>query len=140
MISEAIVNLGIVGITFLLLLLYLIRFVLRYKHEYESNPLCTSTVLFCLLVVLMATFVLPVDIFLVSFVKEPNGSLKDWATNETLTTIDDAVFAAYYCKLKTCKLDTHHLHLTNFLINSTSSSLRYHNFLDLCSCPIPTFP
>lgn len=100
MISEAIINLGIVGITFLVLLLYLIRFVLRYKHEYESNPLCTSTVLFCLLVVLTATFVLPVDVFLVSFVKEPDGSLKQWATNETLASIDNAVFAAYYCKFK----------------------------------------
>lgn len=98
MISEAIINLGIVVITFFVLLLYLIRFVLRYKHEYESNPLCTSTVLFCLLVVLMATFVLPVDVFLVSFVKEPNGNFKQWATNETLASIDQAVFAAYYCK------------------------------------------
>lgn len=98
MISEAIINLGIVGATCFLLLFYLIRFVFRYKHEYESNPLCTSTVIFCLLVVLLTTFVLPVDIFLVSFVKEADGSFKEWATNGTLTTIDNAVFAAYYCE------------------------------------------
>lgn len=98
MISEAIINLGIVGITFLILLIYLIRFVFRYKHEYESNPLCTLTVVFCLLIVLLATFVLPVDIFLVSFVKEPNGDFKEWATNETLANIDKAVFGTYYCK------------------------------------------
>lgn len=98
MISEAIINLGIVGATFLILLIYLIRFVLRYKHEYESNPLCTITVVFCLVVVLLVTFVLPVDIFLVSFVKEPNGSFKEWATNTTLANIDTAVFGAYYSK------------------------------------------
>lgn len=96
MISQAIINLGIVGATFVILLIYLIRFVLRYKHQYESNPLCTSTVVFCLLIVLLITFILPVDIFLVSFVKEPDGSFKQWATNETLATIDKSVFAAYY--------------------------------------------
>lgn len=98
MISTAIINLGLVGLTCILLLYYLIRFVIRYKHEYESNPLCTSTVVFCLFMVLLTTFVLPVDIFLVSFVKEPDGRFKEWATNETLTKIDNAVFNAYYGK------------------------------------------
>lgn len=98
MISTAIINLGLVGLTCVLLLYYLIRFVVRYKHEYESNPLCTSTVVFCLFMVLLATFMLPVDIFLVSFVKEPDGNFKEWATNETLAKIDEAVFNAYYGK------------------------------------------
>lgn len=100
MISEAIINLGIVGASCIILLIYLIRFTLRYKHEYESNPLCTLTVLFCLIIVLLATFILPADIFLVSFVKESDGSFKQWATNETLKSIDNAVYAAYYCKYK----------------------------------------
>lgn len=98
MISQAIVNLGIVGLTYAILLLYLIRFVFRYKHQYESNKLCTSVVIFCLLVVLIATFVLPVDIFLVSYVKEPDGTFKEWATNATRASIDQAVYTAYYCK------------------------------------------
>lgn len=98
MITQAIVNLGIVGVTFLILLIYLIRFVFRYKHQYESNPLCTSTVVLCLFIVLIITFILPVDIFLVSFVKETDGTFKPWATNETRATIDKSVFAAYYCK------------------------------------------
>ena len=96
MISEALINLSIVGLACLLLVFYLIKFVFRYKHEYESNPLCTLTVVFCLFVVLLTTFVLPVDIFLVSFIKEPDGIFKTWATNETLATIDKAVFATYY--------------------------------------------
>lgn len=98
MITEAIINLSIVGAACLLLAIYLLRFVLRYKHEYESNPLCTSAVLFCLLVVLLSTFILPVDLFLVSYVKEPDGSFKAWATNDTLKKIDTAVFNTYYCK------------------------------------------
>lgn len=101
MISQAIINLGIVGATFIILLIYLIRFVLRYKHQYESNPLCTSTVVICLLVVLLVTFILPVDIFLVSFVKESDGTFKQWATNDTLVTIDKSVFGAYYGKYNT---------------------------------------
>lgn len=103
MLSEAIINLSIVGATYLILLVYLIRFIYRYKHEYESNPLCTSAVVFCLFIVLLATFVLPVDIFLVSFVKEPDGTFKQWASNETLTSIDKAVFTAYYCKCNKAK-------------------------------------
>lgn len=98
MITEPVVNLSIVGATCILLAIYLIRFVSRYKHEYESHPLCTLVVLFSLLVVLLATFILPIDIFLVSYVKEPDGTFKSWATNATLTKIDTVVFNAYYCK------------------------------------------
>lgn len=98
MISTAIINLSVVLGFLLLLLIYSIRFVIRYKHQYESNPLCTTTVIFCLVVVLLTTFLLPVDIFLVSFVKEQDGSFKEWATNETLASIDTAVFGAYYGK------------------------------------------
>lgn len=98
MIPEAIINLGIVGATCLLLVIYLIKFVFRYKHEYESNPLCTSTVILCSFIVLLTTFILPIDIFFVSYVKEPDGSFKEWATNETLSKIDNGLFATYYSK------------------------------------------
>lgn len=100
MISEAVINLGVVGLTCFVLLIYLIRFVLRYKHEYESNPLVTSTVIFCLIVVLVITFVLPVDIFIVSYMKEPDGTFKQWATNETRTSIENGISATYYSKYK----------------------------------------
>lgn len=96
MFSEAIINLSVVGITCFVLVVYLLKFVLKYKHEYESNPLCTATVLFCLSTVVVATFVLPADIFLVSFAKNQDGTFKEWATNETLAQIDKAVFASYY--------------------------------------------
>lgn len=97
-ITAAIINLGLVSIVCLLLVIYLIKFVFRYKHEYESNPLCTFTVLFCLLIVLLTAFVLPVDIFLVSFVKNPDGTLKEWATNHTLETINTGLNITYYSK------------------------------------------
>lgn len=96
MISEAIINIGLVATTCLLLMIYFIKFVIKYKHEYESNPLCTTAVLFCLIIVLIATFILPIDVFLVSFVKEADGSLKKWATNQVLTTINTVMFTTYY--------------------------------------------
>lgn len=98
MLSSAVINLGLVGLTCLLQIIYLTKFVFKYKHEYESNPLCTFTILFCLFIVLITTFVLPVDIFLVSFAKTPDGAFKEWATNETLQTIDTGLTATYYCK------------------------------------------
>lgn len=100
MISVAIIDLAVVGVTCLLLLTYLYRFVFRYKHEYESNPLCTTAVLFCLTIVFLTTFILPIDIFLVSFIKDTDGRLKDWATPELLEKIDKGVLAAYYGKSK----------------------------------------
>lgn len=96
MISEAIINIGLVAATCLLLMIYFIKFTIKYKHEYESNPLCTSTVLICLIIVLITTFILPIDVFLVSFVKEADGTLKKWATQEVLTTINNVVFTTYY--------------------------------------------
>lgn len=96
MLSSAVINLGLVGLTCFFLIVYLMKFVFRYKSEYESNPLCTFTVLFCLFIVLLTIFVLPIDIFLVSFTKEPDGQLKEWATNHTLTMIDEGVFVTYY--------------------------------------------
>lgn len=141
MISQAIINLGIVGATFVILLIYLIRFVLRYKHQYESNPLCTSTVVFCLLIVLLVTFILPVDIFLVSFVKEPDGSFKQWATNETLATIDKSVFAAYYSKYTENPYKTISLMLLSLTINTPPhfSIVWYHHISHFCGYSVLTF-
>ena len=98
MISPAIINLGLVGLTCLFMVVYKVKFVFRYKSRYESNPLCTVTVLFCLLITLLTVFMLPIDIFLVSFIKDHDGALKPWATNSTLTMIDEGVYAAYYSK------------------------------------------
>jgi LMBR1 domain-containing protein 1 len=100
MISTAIINLGLVGLTCIFMIAYLVKFVFKYKSEYESNPLCTGTVLFCLLITLMTAFVLPIDIFLVSFIKNSDGTLKQWATNHTLAMIDEGVYVTYYSKYK----------------------------------------
>lgn len=97
--SGAITNFGLVELTCLLLIIYLMKFVFRYKHEYESNPLCTIIVLFCLFIVLLTTFVLPIDILLVSFIKNSDGTFKEWATSHALQAIDTGLNATYYCKL-----------------------------------------
>lgn len=101
MISLDIINISVVAGTLLLLLIYLIRFVLRYKHQYESNPLCTSAVLFCLFVVILTTFLITIDIYLVSIVKKSDGTFQDWANKAVRDQIDQGVFAAYYCEYTT---------------------------------------
>lgn len=96
MTSDVITNVSVVGLTCLSIAIYLNKFVSRYKHRYESNPLCTFTVRFCLFVVFLITFILPIDILLVSIVKNPDGTFKKWATDETLARIEDGVFQTYY--------------------------------------------
>lgn len=94
--TSELIYLSLVAGTYILLLFYCIRYVLRYKHVTDSNKLCTSVVIACIFVVLLTTLILPADIFLASFVKFPDGSPKNWATNETLTKIDNVVFGSYY--------------------------------------------
>lgn len=93
---ESGIHLSVIAVAYLAMLFYCIRFVLRYKHKFESNKLCTAVVILCLIVVLLSTLLLPADIFLTSWVKNLDGSLKDWATKETLATIDQAIFISYY--------------------------------------------
>lgn len=96
--TEAAIHLSMVGLTYLFLLCYMIRFVRNYKHEFDSNKLCTTVVILCLLVVLFATFLLPADIFLASFVKQPNGEFQPWATEDARASIDKLVYTTYYGK------------------------------------------
>ena len=55
------------------------------------------TSVFALVVCLVTSALLPVDIFLVSVMKTPNGSFEDWAANnETRIMIEDGVQYSYY--------------------------------------------
>lgn len=142
MISAAVINLGLVGLTCLFMIVYMVKFVFRYKSEYESNPLCTATVLFCLLITLLTAFVIPIDIFLVSFIKDHDGTLKPWATNQTLTMIDEGVYATYYSKYLSpnqnvnnqlgIELDLDHLIITQ---HSSNHYKLHHQQLSIQSWP-----
>uniref|UniRef100_A0AAY5F5W3 Lysosomal cobalamin transport escort protein LMBD1 n=1 Tax=Electrophorus electricus TaxID=8005 RepID=A0AAY5F5W3_ELEEL len=63
----------------------------------ESEVISTITAICALAVALITSALLPVDIFLVSFMKYPNGTYKDWAAiNETRKQIEDTVLYGYY--------------------------------------------
>ncbi|KAG8199265.1 hypothetical protein JTE90_003688 [Oedothorax gibbosus] len=47
-------------------------------------------------IALLSASLLPVDVFLVSFMKNDDGSFKEWASNSTRQTIEDSVTYAYY--------------------------------------------
>lgn len=64
------------------------------KHEQDRVSAVISVL--GLTFTLMTSFLLPVDVFLVSFMKNSNGTFKDWATNSTRQTVEDSVSYVYY--------------------------------------------
>lgn len=82
---------------FLITLLFAFLYLRRYKHQYESDILSFTTSVLCLVVVLLTSSLLPVDIFLVSYMKTENGTWADWAnSNVTRASIESHVQLAYY--------------------------------------------
>ncbi|KAI1297892.1 putative lysosomal cobalamin transporter [Halotydeus destructor] len=82
-----------IGITSLFAFIYL----RRYRNPYESDTISFITCVFSLIVVLITSALLPVDIFLVSYMKQPDGEFKDWAANQTAReAIEDTVLYSYY--------------------------------------------
>uniref|UniRef100_A0A8B9L435 Lysosomal cobalamin transport escort protein LMBD1 n=1 Tax=Astyanax mexicanus TaxID=7994 RepID=A0A8B9L435_ASTMX len=72
-------------------------YIRKYQSRQESEVISTITAICALSVALITSALLPVDIFLVSFMKYPNGTYKDWAaSNETRRQIEDTVLYGYY--------------------------------------------
>uniref|UniRef100_A0A667YU81 Lysosomal cobalamin transport escort protein LMBD1 n=1 Tax=Myripristis murdjan TaxID=586833 RepID=A0A667YU81_9TELE len=66
-------------------------------YRQESEVVSTITAICALAIALITSALLPVDIFLVSFMKYPNGTYKEWAANnETRGQIEDTVLYGYY--------------------------------------------
>lgn len=53
-------------------------YVRKYQSRRESEVISTITAIFALAVALITSALLPVDIFLVSYMKNPNGTFKVW--------------------------------------------------------------
>uniref|UniRef100_A0A8C7N512 Lysosomal cobalamin transport escort protein LMBD1 n=1 Tax=Oncorhynchus kisutch TaxID=8019 RepID=A0A8C7N512_ONCKI len=69
----------------------------RFSYRQESEVISTITAICALAIALITSALLPVDIFLVSYMKHPNGTYKEWAeNNETRGQIEDTVLYAYY--------------------------------------------
>ncbi|KAJ8776927.1 hypothetical protein J1605_014945 [Eschrichtius robustus] len=71
-------------------------YVRKYQSQRESEVVSTITAIFSLAIALITSALLPVDIFLVSYMKNQNGTFKDWANANVSRRIEDTVLYGYY--------------------------------------------
>ncbi|XP_026550954.1 probable lysosomal cobalamin transporter isoform X2 [Pseudonaja textilis] len=84
------------GLALLVILVFCWVYVRKYQSRQESEVISTITSIFALAIALITSALLPVDIFLVSYVKNQNGTFKDWADANATRQIEDTVLYAYY--------------------------------------------
>ncbi|XP_077990655.1 putative lysosomal cobalamin transporter [Glandiceps talaboti] len=81
----------------ILVLLFTIFYVRYYRFKKDSETSTTITAVLALTVALLAVALVPVDIFLVSYMKYPNGTFKEWASNNgSREAIGDMMLYCYY--------------------------------------------
>lgn len=97
LITESALGWSIFALVLLVILSFCWVYIRKYQSRQESEVISTITAICALAVALITSALLPVDIFLVSFMKYPNGTYKDWAANnETRGQIEDTVLYGYY--------------------------------------------
>ncbi|XP_012672561.1 lysosomal cobalamin transport escort protein LMBD1 [Clupea harengus] len=97
LLTESVLGWSIFAIVLLVILVFCWVYIRKYQSRRESEVVSTITAICSLAVALITSALLPVDIFLVSFMKFPNGTYKDWAANnETRGQIEDTVLYGYY--------------------------------------------
>ena len=70
-----------------------------YTSKTESEWSTTISAVVALSITLLTTALIPVDVFLVSFMKNSDGSFKDWASlNSTRNSLEQSVATGYYSK------------------------------------------
>ncbi|NXG14671.1 LMBD1 protein, partial [Grallaria varia] len=84
------------GLALLAILIFCWIYVRKYQSRRESEVISTITAIFALAVALITSALLPVDIFLVSYMKNPNGTFKVWADANVSRQIEDTVLYGYY--------------------------------------------
>ncbi|KAM6460034.1 lysosomal cobalamin transport escort protein LMBD1 isoform 1-T1 [Liasis olivaceus] len=84
------------GLALLVILVFCWVYVRKYQSRRESEVISTITSIFALAIALITSALLPVDIFLVSYVKNQNGTFKDWADANVTRQIEDTILYAYY--------------------------------------------
>ncbi|XP_066272446.1 probable lysosomal cobalamin transporter [Branchiostoma lanceolatum] len=68
-----------------------------YQSRHDSEVSSTLTAIAALAITLLTSALVPVDIFLVSYMKTSDGHFKPWAAdNQTRQSIEDAVLYSYY--------------------------------------------
>uniref|UniRef100_A0A8C5FNT8 Lysosomal cobalamin transport escort protein LMBD1 n=1 Tax=Gadus morhua TaxID=8049 RepID=A0A8C5FNT8_GADMO len=97
LLSESVLGWSIFTFILLVILAFCWFYIRKYQSRQESEAVSTITAICALAIALITTALLPVDIFLVSFMKNPNGTYKVWAeSNETRGQIEDTVLYGYY--------------------------------------------
>ncbi|NXP92110.1 LMBD1 protein, partial [Passerina amoena] len=84
------------GLALLAILIFCWVYVRKYQSRRESEVISTITAIFALAVALITSALLPVDIFLVSYMKNQNGTFKVWADVNVSRQIEDTVLYGYY--------------------------------------------
>lgn len=83
-------------VAILVTLLISFLYVKHFSSQNERDKCSTGTATLGITLALLASLLLPVDVFLVSYMKNSDGSFKDWATNSTREEIENTVTYAYY--------------------------------------------
>ena len=82
---------------FQLVLLFSGFYIKYYMSKTESEWSTTISAILALSITLFTTALIPVDVFLVSFMKNSDGSFKDWAvSNATRNSVEESVLIGYY--------------------------------------------
>ncbi|XP_071965317.1 probable lysosomal cobalamin transporter [Antedon mediterranea] len=85
------------AVAFVLTFLFSTWYVLYYRYKRHSECSSTLTAILGLSVSLLTVIMGPVDVFLVSFMKDDNGEFKDWAeSNVTRHQVQETVLYCYY--------------------------------------------
>ncbi|XP_057274780.1 lysosomal cobalamin transport escort protein LMBD1 [Pezoporus wallicus] len=95
-VSELLTGWCLFGLALLAILIFCWVYVRKYQSRRESEVISTITAIFALAVALISSALLPVDIFLVSYMKNQNGTFKDWADANVSRQIEDTVLYGYY--------------------------------------------
>ncbi|XP_027784136.2 lysosomal cobalamin transport escort protein LMBD1 [Marmota flaviventris] len=94
--AELVIGWCIFGLLLLAILAFCWIYVRKYQSQRESEVVSTITAIFSLAIALITSALLPVDIFLVSYMKNQNGTFKDWANANVSKQIEDTVLYGYY--------------------------------------------
>ncbi|XP_052777105.1 probable lysosomal cobalamin transporter [Mya arenaria] len=79
------------------ILVFSIVYILYYTNRREREWSSAISAIVSLSITLMTIALIPVDVFLVSFMKNGNGTFKDWAQdNDTRISLENSVLYGYY--------------------------------------------
>ncbi|XP_041357046.1 probable lysosomal cobalamin transporter [Gigantopelta aegis] len=84
-------------VVIVLTFLFSVAYVRYYMSKYDSEVSSTIAAILALTVTLLTSALVPVDIFLVSYMKTSDGGFKEWANNSaTRTSLEESVLYGYF--------------------------------------------